>query len=288
MDWAAGMQSAVDYIEEHITEQLDYAEIARRAACSPFYFQRIFGLLCGLSLGEYIRNRRLTLAGSELCLKGAKVIDTALKYGYDSPESFSRAFVRFHGTPPSEARKDGSRLRSFSRVSVQLTLKGGHMMDYEIVKKPAFRLLEKMELQTVEDDRNLNTIPAFWSRLQEDGSIAALLRQAPDQSLVYGVCYNNRPSDSKTFEYSIAAPYGGGEVPEGFRVTEIPGRTWAVFSCKGAMPKAIQEMWHTICAEFFPASAYRPTYELDIEAYPDGDMQSPEYRSEIWVPVEKK
>ena len=288
MDWATGIQKAVDYIEEHITEDLDYGEIARQAACSPFYFQRIFALLCGLSLGEYIRNRRLTLAGSELSVRDVRVIDMALKYGYDSPESFSRAFARFHGFPPSEARRDGNRLRSFSRVSVQLTLKGGRMMDYKIVKKPAFRVLEKMELQSIEDDRNLNTIPAFWARSREDGAIPALLEQAPDKSRIYGVCYNNQPTDNKTFEYSIAAPYGGGDVPEGFRVTEIPGRTWAVFSCRGAMPKAIQETWHTICSEFFPASAYRPTYELDIEVYPDGDMLSPEYQSEIWVPVEEK
>ena len=288
MDWVTGIQNAVDFIEEHITEELDYQVIAEQAACSPFYFQRIFGILCGIPLGEYIRNRRLTLAGSELSAMGAKVIDAALKYGYDSPESFTRAFVKFHGITPSEAKKDGSKLKSFSRVSVQIILKGGSVMDYKIVKKEAFTVLEKMEPQSIDDSQNQNTIPEFWTRSHGDGTVAALLRQAPDQSAIYGICYNNAPTDHKTFEYSIAALYGGGRVPEGFRVTEIPERTWVVFTCRGMMPKAIQETWHKICAEFFPTSRYQPTYELNIEAYTAGDMTAADYKSEIWVPVEKE
>lgn len=288
MDWVTGIQNAVDYIEAHITDELDYGEAAKQAACSPFYFQRIFGILCGIPLGEYIRSRRLTLAGSELAAGKIKVIDAALKYGYDSPESFTRAFVRFHGITPSEAKKDGGRLKSFSRVSVQIILKGGSMMDYKIVKKEAFPVLERMEVQSIDDSRNRNTIPEFWVRARADGTVAALLRQTPDRSAVYGVCYNNEPTDHKTFEYSIAARYGGGEVPAGFRVTEIPERTWAVFPCRGAMPNAIQETWHKICAEFFPASGYRPTYEMNIEAYSAGDMTQADYKSEIWVPVEMK
>ncbi len=288
MDWITGIQNAVNFIEEHITDELDYAEIAKQSACSSFYFQRIFGILCGMPLGEYIRNRRLTLAGSELSATDAKVIDIALKYGYDSPESFTRAFVKFHGTTPSEAKKDGSLLKSFSRVSVQIILKGGHIMDYKIVKKEAFKVLEKTETQSIDDAQNKNTIPDFWTRSHADGTVAALLAQATDRSFIYGICYNNAPTDCQTFDYSIAALYGGGEVPEGYRVTEIPARTWAVFSITGAMPNAMQETWHKICAEFFPTAAYQPTYEMDIEAYTAGEMNSPDYKSEIWVPVAKK
>lgn len=288
MDWITGMQNAVNFIEEHITDELDYAEIAKQSACSSVYFQRIFGILCGMPLGEYIRNRRLTLAGSELSASDAKVIDIAFKYGYDSPESFTRAFVKFHGVPPSEAKKDGSKLKSFSRVSVQIILKGGSMMDYKIVKKEAFRVLEKTEQQSIDDAQNKNTIPDFWTRSHADGTVATLLSQTPDRGFVYGICYNNQPTDCKTFDYSIAALYGGGEVPEGYQVTEIPERTWAVFSVTGAMPDAVQEAWHKICAEFFPTAAYQPTYEMDIEAYTAGAMNSPDYKSEIWVPVVKK
>lgn len=288
MDWITGMQNAINYIEEHITDELDYTQIAKRSACSPFYFQRIFGILCGITLGEYIRNRRLTLAGSELSLTDTKVIDAAFKYGYDSPESFTPAFVKFHGITPSAAKKDGSKLKSFSRISVQIILKGGSVMDYKIVKKEAFRVLEKMERQSIDDAQNKNTVPNFWTRAHADGTVAALLEQAPERGFLFGICYDNEPTDSKSFLYAIAALYSGGAVPEGCRVAEIPERTWAVFACKGAMPNAMQETWHRIYAEFFPTSGYQPTYEMTIEAYTVGDMSAPDYKSEIWVPVEKK
>lgn len=291
MDWITGIQNAVNYIEEHLTDELVFGEIARHAACSEFYFQRIFGILCGMPLGEYIRNRRLTLAGSELSATDARILDVALKYGYDSPESFTRAFVRFHGITPSEAKKDGKRLKSLSRVSVQIILKGGSIMNYKIVTKDAFRVLEKVEQHSIDDAQNKNTIPEFWTRSHTDGTVKTLLEQAPEQDFIYGMCYGNTPKNNKSFDYGIAAPYGGGEIPDGFRITEIPARTWAVFECRGPLPEAIQETWHKICAEFFPTSSYRPTYEMDIEAYTKpADMTEADcnYYSEIWVTVEKK
>lgn len=289
MDWISGIQRALDYIEQHLTDAMDTGDIAAQAACSPFYFQRLFGILCGMSLGEYIRARRLTLAGRELAATDAKVIDVALKYGYESPESFARAFTRFHGVTPSEARRDGSQLRSFSPLTVHITLKGGQIMDYKIVEKPGFTVLEKVERQNVEDDRHLNTIPDFWTRSHRDGTVKALLEHTSDKTFIYGVCYGNTSSDAKEFDYSIAAAYDPARpVPAGFRTREIPARTWAVFQCRGAMPEAIQELWHRIYTEFLPGAAWEPTQELDIEAYPAGEMNSPDYRCEIWVPVVKK
>lgn len=289
MDWVTGIQNALDYIEKHITEDLDYEDIAAEAACSSFYFQRIFGILCGLSLGEYIRNRRLTLAGSELSTADVKVIDIALKYGYESPESFTRAFSKFHGISPSEAKKDGSKLKLFSCLSVQIILKGGNVMDYKIVEKEAFKVIEKVEAHSIVDSENVNTIPEFWTRAHEDGTLRRILELAKDKTNIFGICYGNAPTDSKTFDYSIAAACAEDcIVPAGFRMNEVPARTWAVFECRGAMPNAIQEMWHKICSEFFPTSGYQPTYEMDIEVYTEGDMTAADYRSEIWVPVVKK
>lgn len=144
MDWAQGLQNAIDYIEDNLENDIDYEIVASKSGFSNFYFQRIFGILCGCSLGEYIRNRRLTLAGNELSSANEKVIDIALKYGYDSPESFSRAFSKFHGISPSKAKIDNSVLKSFSRLSVEINLKGGSVMNYKIVKKHAFKVLEKM------------------------------------------------------------------------------------------------------------------------------------------------
>ena len=136
MDWITGMQNAIDYIEEHITEKVDYEEIARCSCLSSYNFQRVFGILCGYTLGEYIRNRRLSMAGQDLAQTGMKVIDVALKYGYESPDSFAKAFQKFHGVTPSAAREAGAVLRSFARLSVKISLEGGSVMNYRIEEKP--------------------------------------------------------------------------------------------------------------------------------------------------------
>lgn len=289
MDWLTGMQNAINYIEEHLTEEIDYNEVAKQSACSSFYFQRIFSILCGITIGDYIRSRRLTLAGNELRVADGKVIDIAFKYGYESPESFTRAFSRFHGITPSEAKKDGSMLKSFSRLSVKITLSGGNIMDYKIIEKKAFDIIEKVEAQPIENSENAKSIPDFWTRSHNDGTVKKLLETATDRTYIFGVCYGNLPENAKIFDYSIAAKCDKNTIiPEGFRKSTIPARTWAVFECKGAMPNAMQDMWHKIVSEFFPTSGYQPTYEMDIEAYTEGNMGSPDYRSEIWVPVVKK
>ena len=142
MNWIQGIQRAIDYVEANITEELDFDDVARQAFSSPFHFQRVFSMLCGFSLGDYIRMRRLSLAGEELSRGNAKIIEIALKYGYDTPESFSRAFTRFHGIAPSEARR-GGKVRIFTPLSVKLTLTGGSKMDYRIEKRGAFQVVCK-------------------------------------------------------------------------------------------------------------------------------------------------
>ncbi len=140
MDWTAGIQNAINYIEDHLTEELDYERIAKESFSSSFHFQRVFSILCGYTLGEYIRNRRLTLAGTELSTTREKVIDVAYKYGYDNPESFAKAFQKFHGITPSQARGSGVMLKSFSRLSIKVSLEGGSIMNYRIEEKPAMLL----------------------------------------------------------------------------------------------------------------------------------------------------
>lgn len=281
MDWITGIQNAINYIEEHLAEEIDFDKAAAEAACSSFYFQRIFGILCDIPLSEYIRNRRLSLAGNELNASDAKVVDIALKYGYESPESFSRAFTKFHGITPSKAKENGSKLKSFSRLSVKITLSGGSVMDYKII--------EKVETQPIENEINAKSIPDFWTRSHNDGTVKSLLENTIDKTFIFGVCYGNNSDNAKSFEYSIGAVCDGKTiVPKGFRKNTIPARTWAIFECKGAMPNAMQDMWHKITSEFFPTSGYQPTYEMDIEAYAEGDMNDENYHSEIWIPVVKK
>lgn len=186
-------------------------------------------------------------------------------------------------------KKSGSKLKSFSRLSVKITMSGGSVMDYKIVEKEAFEILEKVEVHSIENETNAKSIPDFWTRSHNDGTVKTLFENATDNTFIFGVCYGNNSDNAKTFNYSIGAICDENTiVPKGFRKNTIPARTWAVFECKGAMPKAIQDMWHKITAEFFPTSGYEPTYEMDIEAYTEGDMSSENYRSEIWIPVVRK
>ena len=136
MDWIIGLQKAIDYIEDNLTETIDYEMVAAQSFSSSYHFQRVFSILCGFTIGEYIRNRRFSLAGTELATSDAKVIDVAPKYGYESPDSFAKAFQKFHGILPSQARNNGSMLKSYSRLVLKFSLEGGKPMNYRIEKKP--------------------------------------------------------------------------------------------------------------------------------------------------------
>ena len=174
MDWITGIQKAIDYVEAHITEPIDYEEAAKRAYSSSFHFQRVFSILCGFTLGEYIRWRRLSLAGSELLQSNEKIIDLAMKYGYDTPESFSRAFTRFHGIAPSQAKNNSAVLKSFSRLSVKLILNGGNTMDYRIETKEAFKLIMKKKKVSRSQELTAAEIGEFWKKCGSDGTIKSL------------------------------------------------------------------------------------------------------------------
>ena len=136
MDWITGLQKSIDYIEENLTEKIDYDLVAAQSFSSSYHFQRVFSILCGFTMGEYIRNRRLSLAGAELAAGNVRVIDVALKYGYESPDSFAKAFQKFHGVLPSQARNNGSNRKTFSRLVLKFSLEGGKTMNYRIEEKP--------------------------------------------------------------------------------------------------------------------------------------------------------
>ena len=164
--WIEGFQASIDFIEDNLTENLDIEEIAAKAALSPFYYQRIFGALCGLTVGEYIRARRMTLAAQELAGGEIKVIDAAMKYGYDSPDSFAKAFQRFHGVTPSMAREPGAPLRSFARMHIKISLEGGGMLDYRIVEKAPFTIVGFK--RRFNSDTSYQEIPKFWNEWTKD------------------------------------------------------------------------------------------------------------------------
>ncbi len=292
MDWIRGFQKSIDYIDEHITESLEYEHIAQQMNISSFYYQKIFSIICGISIGEYIRNRRLALAGSELLATDEKIIDIAQKYGYDTQEGFTRAFTRFHGVTPYTARKHSIPLKAFSKLSISISVKGGKKMNYKIEEKDSFKIVAKTQRFTkIEDVNGRKDIPEFWTKCHQDGTVKFLeeigKKDGALGSNIVGMCMEDS-TIVKDFPYSIGAEYNGGRVPEGYEIIEVPATTWAVFGTEGFMLEAIQKLWHQVFTEFFPTSDYKPDKNFDLEIYPMGDMNSEDYHSEIWIAVTKK
>ena len=291
MNWIDGISDAIDYIEKNITEDITIEEISRQAYVSPVYFQKGFSMLCGFTVGEYIRKRRLALAGTELISTDNRIIDIALKYGYDSPDSFTKAFVRFHGTTPTAVRKEGAVIKSFAPLTIKFTLKGGYTMDYRIVEKEAFTVMGISKMFRY--DNSLEEIPKFWDEYCKGGENKAVCG-------MYGICVDdnigeNGKPEQEQFEYLIADNYiPWNEVPDGCVTRVIPKHTWAVFSCRGAMPKSLQEVdrkifseWLPNCREYEIADGYSVEMYTDVNEYPDGN-QDKNYYSEIWIPLKRK
>ena len=285
MNWIDGMSKAIRYIEDNLTEDIAVEDIAKQIGVSSFYFQRAFAILSGFTVGEYIRQRRLTLAGSEIVSTDERIIDIALKYGYDSPDSFTKAFTRFHGITPLSVRKGGGMIKSFAPLKIIFSMEGGFIMDYKIVEKEAFTIMGVSKHFNY--DCAFAEIPKFWTEhFQTEKSKIV--------SGIYGVCIE-QGNGSKEFEYLIADNYiPWNEIPDGFKTVTIPKHTWAVFPCKGAMPKSLQDVNTKIFSEWLPnCKDYEIAGGYNIELYSNpcdykNGSQDEAYYSEIWIPVRKK
>ena len=275
--WVEGIQNAIEYIEENLTEELKIQDIAEKAYVSAFHFQRIFNILCGFTVGEYIRSRRLSLAAQELSKSDARVVDVAIKYGYDSPDSFTRAFTKFHGISPSAAKLKGANLKSFAQIRIKIKLEGGNMLEYKIVEKAQFTVMGKA--RRFNADTSYDEIPKFWDEHMESGENKIVCG-------TYGICMD---FEGKMFEYLIADNYlPWNEIPEGYETRVIPAGTWAVFPCRGALPKSLQDVNTRIWSEWFPnCKEYKLAGNYNIEMYTPPTGNPDAYYCEIWVPVEK-
>ncbi len=272
--WIEGFQESVAYIERNLTGELEIGEIAARAALSPFYYQRIFGALCGMTVGEYIRARRMTLAAQELSGSDAKVIDVALHCGYDSPDSFAKAFQRFHGIAPSQAREAGAPLKSFAPLHIRITMEGGNMRDYRITEKAPFTIVGVK--RPFHSDTSYEEIPKFWDEWLAQGEKRPVMG-------TFGVCVD---MNGKNFDYWIADLYcPWEEIPEGCETRVIPGSCWAQFPCTiGTLQDTNTKIW----SEWLPAlQGYSLAGEYDIEVYLPPEEGSGEMRVYIWVPLKK-
>ena len=284
--------SSLQYIEEHITEDLDVEKIAGEVNVSPFYFQKGFSMLCGFTVGEYVRNRRLALAGSELVSSSAKVIDIALKYGYDSPDSFTKAFVRFHGVTPVSVRKDGVTVKTFAPLKIKFTLEGGYLMDYRIEKRDAFKVVCKRKKVGKPQSANATAdITGMWQEFGKDGTLDKLISLIPSNPVMkglLGICFSYE-LDAKQFPYGIGVEYDGRETDGDLEIVTIPANTYAVFTSKGKMPDAFIETYNKIVTEFFPQSSqYEYAESVEFEVYSSADTSDPNYRCEIWIAVKEK
>lgn len=292
MEWISGIQRAIDYIESHLTDEIDFEEAARETYSSSFHFQRVFSILCGFTLGEYVRMRRLSMAASDIVNTDEKVIEIAMKYGYDSPESFTRAFTRFHGVSPSEAKR-GAMVKSFSRLSVKLTLTGGTTMDYRIEKVKDFKIIcKKKQVTKPENATATADISAFWDECGKDGSITKICGYLPKEPRfkgLLGICFSF-DTEANKFPYGIGVEYDGRPISDdSLEVVDIPESTFVVFECRGKMPECFTDTYKKIVTEFFPQN---PRYEygqgVELEVYPSDDMDNPNYYCEIWIAVNEK
>ena len=289
MDYVKNFQKAIDYIEDNIKEGIDYREVAKRVYLSEFHFQKLFLVLTGYTLGDYIRRRKLSLAADELRGGNRKVIDVALDFGYDSPESFARAFTKFHGVTPSKA-KSGAKCVCFSKLSVKITVSGGSLMDYKIVTLGEVKLVGKRGRFEKQQEMTSVAISKFWAGCKKEGVTDKIIGHIPKEKPVFhgllGVSIAAGSKDgNNTFPYAIASEYHGEPVEDGLEVITLPASKYAVFTAKGRMPEAFVEMYSRICKEFFVQSGYEYGEGAEIEVYPSDDVLNPDFTCEIWIAV---
>jgi len=292
VDWQERMNAALEYIENNLEGEIEWHKAAAEANCSTFHFLRMFEVIAGVCPGEYVRRRRLSLAALSLAAGETKVIDAALAAGYDSPDAFGRAFKREFGLSPSEARRPGVSLKTWPRLVFSVFLKGDTPMDFRIEQHEAMSFTGVALRTRQTNGINTREIPAFWQKANADGTAERIYDARPARSKMglMGICVDDYNDKTQEFTYliGIETPADKSQLPAGCVDVKAPAGTWAVFPSRGPMPGAIQEVWRRIFHEWFPASGYEHGPGPELEVYGEGDPQSPDYYSEVWIPVKKK
>lgn len=281
MEWVDRLNQSMEYIEEHLTDKIDYGQLARIACCSAYHYQRMFTYMAGVTLAEYIRRRKMSLAAVDLQNGDERIIDIAEKYGYRSPTAFNRAFQSFHGIAPSSVRNEGVSVRSFSPIVFRITVKGATEMDYRIETKGAFRIIGVSAPLDKEIESNFMVVPKMWQEASVNGTIQKLagMMDTPPMGLL-GVSACN---DQEQWRYFIAV--SSTKTSDEFEEYTVPASTWAIFSGTGT-GQSIQELERRVITEWLPTSGYEYADAPDIEVYLDPDPKNARY--EVWIPVVKK
>lgn len=291
MDWLQGMNQVVEYMEKNLAGRISYGVMARMVGCSAFEFSRIFSFMAGVPVSEYIRRRRLSQAVFDLREGREKVIDIAVKYGYDSPTAFARAFKELHGVTPTRARHMGVPLKTYPPISFQLTIRGVSAMEFRIEQMDSFQIVGLSGYEAPECEGG-ETLTPLWRefmdhydpRLYNGGGADCLYSKPFCQVAAYSF-----KTEGEKMKAVIGAQYK--EIcPDGMTVETVPAATWAVFSIQSPTGYPhVPEAYTRILTEWFPASRYvRDESIPNLEVYPAGDISSPDYTWEIWMPVKNK
>ncbi|MCW5848253.1 MAG: AraC family transcriptional regulator [Anaerolineae bacterium] len=280
------MNLALAYIEKNLTEEIDFRQVENLALCSEYHFRRVFSFLAGITLSEYIRRRRLTLAALELLDGRARVIDVAIKHGYNSPDSFARAFYGLHGVMPSEARRASRPLKAYPRMSFQMTVKGVDEMNFRIVKKEGFNIVGLMRRVPLIYEGVNPHITGLLDELNESliSTLKALSDVEPRGMISASTNFTEGRREGGELDHYIGVATTQ-ECPAGLARLEVPAATWAVFESVGPFPGTVQNTWGRIFSEWFPSSGYEAVAGPEILWNESKDTHSPTYRSEIWIPV---
>ncbi len=292
MDWQTRMSRALKYLEDNLQGEANLEQAAREANCSAFHFFRMFEVITGISPGEYLRRRRLSEAALVLSHGDAKVIEVALRFGYESPDAFARAFRREFGVLPRDARKAGTRLHRFPPLSFSIVLKGDKAMQYRIENGKALKLAGLSLRVKTKDGSNFAVISDYWDRVMTDDRwepLCAKAKAVGENGLgVVGVCRDfDMASGEFTYGIAIEEPSEMKDMPKGTELFPVPASNWAKFTNYGPVRPNFQTLIKRIFSEWLPTSDWEHAGTAEIEFYPPGDMISPDYSCEYWVPVMK-
>ncbi|GLC90369.1 AraC family transcriptional regulator [Lysinibacillus piscis] len=289
MDMLKKMNEAVAYIEENLTNTIDYQEIARLAYCSEYHFRKMFSFVAGISIAEYIRRRRLTVAALELRNNNRSIMDIAIKYGYSSADSFTRAFQHLHGITSSEAKNNGQLLKAYPRISFQLSVKGAIEMNYRFEDKENFRIVGiQKRVPIVFEGENTEITDMLKMLNMEDITYLKRLSNIEPMGIIQA---STNFSEGRMEEKGELDHYIGvattHEYTGDFVQLEVSACTWVVFDAIGPFPQTLQETWGRIYAEWFPTASYEQCEGPEIVRHTSTDFSSPTFTSEIWIPVKK-
>ena len=306
MDWVNVIQETLRYMEENLLTVTSPKEVALKVHVSASYLQTSFQMITGFSIGEYIRNRRLYLAAMELLEKDVKVIDISEKYGYETPESFTKAFSRFHDATPNEIKKEKKPIKAFLPLKLSFSVKGADTVDVVIEKSPKMRLIGKADIFS--NDTCFQVIPGyvegFWREQSRKGFFPEPFRgfygvsvgESYDVLNASGEPWLNDYSESdaqkisfaENFLFLVGIDYDGREVPEGMTVIELPEMLWAKFRCVDDSVKALQDLRLYIFREWLmDTDEYEPAGEFNVECYEVPNEDGKGTHNEIWLPVRR-